>query len=437
MDRAVRLLQAHDLPAAIGAFQAMVDAEPIDAVALGNLGMALQLAQRVAEAESAYRRAIDAAPARPESRTNLATLLLSLGRRAEAAALLRQAIALSQNRPDARAQALMVRLVADMQAHPDDMAQPQADPVGELMRRGLACRSQGLGAAAIDCFHQVLAIDPAHGPAAYHAGNDCLWAGRLDEAWSDLGVALAWAVRERNQLSPLDPESSKRFNRAAARITLFDMLDALDAVQIPAFLAGGTALGCVREHDFISFDSDIDVGVMPGTDPAAVIEALDAHPGVTTLYHDVYRDAVIRVRCAGTGGVGGDVFLYQQTEDGLWCGVQRGPYALRWRDTPFDLMDTGFLGRTVRLPAPPERYLVENYGPGWATPDPDHIPGFSAPNLMEPRSLLIRCIIMRSIIAALARGDVRQSRRYCMEAVARFPDDAVLAASLAAIGTPA
>jgi hypothetical protein len=300
------------------------------------------------------------------------------------------------------------------------------------MQRGLTLKSQGLSEAAVACFHDVLAIDPAHGMAAYLAGEDCLWSGRLDECRRDLTIALRWMTGRPAEPAELPP-SPKRFDREAARTVLFDVIDALGTAGIQCFLNGGTALGCVRERDFISFDSDIDLGVLPGADAAAIIEAIDAHQALSTRYHDVFNDAVIRVRFRGVSGVGGDVFLYQQDDAGLWCGVQRGPHALRWRDTPFGLQAMPFLGRSVWLPAPPERYLLENYGPGWVAPDPDHIPGFSAPNLVEPRSLLIRCTIYGSIMAAMARRDAGQVRRYCTEAVARFPDDALLAETLASL----
>lgn len=47
----------------------------------------------------------------------------------------------------------------------------------------------------------------------------------------------------------------------SAKEALEDLRNLLEANEIQMFLVSGTFLGCVREHNFISYDKDIDVGI--------------------------------------------------------------------------------------------------------------------------------------------------------------------------------
>jgi len=293
-----------------------------------------------------------------------------------------------------------------------------------------ALRRRGRDADAILWFQEAVRRDPALGPASFEAGELCLWHGRTDEAERHLGDALRWAVAACSGLPR--PRQGKGMDPGAARTALFAALDALAAAGIVAFLNGGTALGCVREGNFISFDSDIDLGVAPDTAPDSVIEAIDAAPGLHYRYHDVHAGQVLRVRFASEGGIGGDVFLYQCDAAGWWCGVQRGPTAIRWRDTPFALAEIGFLGRTVLIPDPANRYLTENYG-DWRRQDPFHVAAFSAPNLIGGYGALPRCAAYRAICLGLLDGDRARARHLCREVLRRDAGDRVVADVVAAL----
>jgi hypothetical protein len=302
-----------------------------------------------------------------------------------------------------------------------------------------ALRRRGRDADAILWFQEAVRRDSALGAASFEAGELCLWHGRSDEAERHLGDALRWAAAAACPGLPRPRQGTGKgvgagggMDPGAARTALFAALDTLAAAGIVAFLNGGTALGCVREGDFISFDSDIDLGVAPGTEPDAVIEAIDAAPGLHYQYHDIHAGQVLRVRFASEDGIGGDVFLYQCDAVGWWCGVQRGPTAIRWRDTPFALAETGFLGRTVLVPDPAERYLTENYG-DWRRPDPFHVAAFSAPNLIGGYGALPRCAAYRAICLALLGGDPARARHLCREVLRRDAGDTVVADIVAAL----
>ena len=428
--RAAAHLAAGEAPQAEALFRARLAAVPRDWVAASNLGVALDAQGKFADAAAAHGVALAANPSHLPARFNLAAALLKLGDRAAALPHLNAILADPAAPAALRSQTFAARLAATAQVvgRMDD-DHPASPEVAALFAEAIDFRSRGLRDASLDRLRRVLAAQPDHGLAAILAGQECYWAGLLDEAHAHYAVALRWKTPNWQRANP---EPAKRFDIGAARVALFDLLDALEGAGATPFLIGGTALGCVRDGDFISFDSDIDVGVPVGTAPEPLIDALDLHPGLRLVSHDVFRDKVIRLRFAASNGVGGDIFLYQQDQDGHWCGIQRGPFAMRWRDTKFALAPRNFLGRSVLLPDPAERFLVENYG-AWQTPDPDHIPGFSSPNLIDPAGPLAHATIYGSILAAMERGDAGQVRRYCREAAARFPDDALLAATLAAV----
>jgi len=387
--------------------QVLLSADPADGVAHCNLGVMLDAQGRLAEAAEAYRRAIALDPDHAEAHYNLGAALQRLGRVEDAASCFSRAIACRRGgalRPNS------------------------ADACYGL---GLALRRTGRDAAALAAFERALRLAPDHGAAAFEAGELYLWRGRTAESEHHLGLALRWLIDGRRP--PARAVAPPRFDTGAARRALFALLDALEARGLAPFLNGGTALGCVREGDFIAFDKDIDVGVLPGTAPETVIDAVAGHPALKFLYHDTHDDQVLRVRLASDEGIGGDVFLYQEGGDGeWWCGVQRGPLAIKWRDTRFGLVSTPFLGRQVLVPDPVERYLVENYG-DWRAPDPHHIAAFSAPNLIGGYDDIARCTVYASIFSALAAGNVERARRHCEEALRRDPQDALMTAVLASI----
>lgn len=428
--RAARhLLRTGHPAAAERLFRARLATTPLDGVALANLGVALDAQYRHDEAEAAYRAALALDPSHAEAHHNLGLALL---RRGDGAAEwhLHRARALATGKPQIAAEAtLAVQLAEACQrdSEPLLVGDALAGVPAEMIpaaKEALALCARSFTTAAFERLRVVLAAAPEAGVLAAVAGEQALWLGRLEDSHPLLAsglrhLATSFAPREPHPKTPLD--------KASAATALFAAIEALQGAGLAPFLNGGTALGCVRERDFIAHDSDVDLGLLPGADPAIAIEAIAAHPALDFLYHDVVEDRVLRIRFAATGGgVGGDVFIYQDDHHGFWCGVQRGPHALGWIDSPFALAPATFLGCPVLLPDPIERYLAENYG-DWRTPDPAHVPGFSAPNLLARDSMLIRCIAMLSLAGALARGDAAQSRRYATEAASRFPDDGALA----------
>ena len=176
----------------------------------------------------------------------------------------------------------------------------------------------------------------------------------------------------------------------------------LDDAGIQFFLGDGTALGCVRDSDFISFDKDIDVGVwdsVPRERITALLEASDdfwIEENRDPRYADIlicgrYRDAVAI-----------DIFFYKREKDYLWHGLRHADHEVRWRQTPFDLAPVEFHGAHYLIPSPVERYLVELYE-DWRTPDPNYCP-YVTGNIVGGLPLMAKCYALKDLQSALGAG---------------------------------
>ncbi|KAH9578911.1 LicD family [Trypanosoma melophagium] len=190
--------------------------------------------------------------------------------------------------------------------------------------------------------------------------------------------------------------------------TLVDFRSVADAIQLPFFLACGTALGAHREGYFIPHDNDIDVGMFyeelkqiktnkeEGDIQSAVVEllshmAMDGRFILFDICGEVEKGLELR-------------FLHHETRIALDVNVyyppllddaallaKRGPFVwtathyegaasrrhgmYRYLHTPFksNMISMPFCGITGKSNGtgffvPPQSYLVECYGDDWRTP---------------------------------------------------------------------
>jgi hypothetical protein len=79
---------------------------------------------------------------------------------------------------------------------------------------------------------------------------------------------------------------------------------------------------------------------------------------------------------------------------------------VRWHNSSFPVVRQRIGGRSVPLPADPERYLTENYGDDWRTPWPGMDPFTDdAPNLEVTWPEYQRVHLLRRGYERLAAGD--------------------------------
>ena len=157
---------------------------------------------------------------------------------------------------------------------------------------------------------------------------------------------------------PMDP--------VIARQLLSETKGIMDRLGVVFFLRQGTALGAVRDHAFIPWDDDIDIGVVIGlhgfTEQAIgpVIEAFHEAGYYTRMEHTesyVYT-ALMKLNTKT------DLYFHRIVDGRIYH------YPGTWPPVGFftELAEIDFLGQTYRVPSPPEEYLLFKYGPHWRTP---------------------------------------------------------------------
>jgi hypothetical protein len=149
-----------------------------------------------------------------------------------------------------------------------------------------------------------------------------------------------------------------------------EVVRALEALTPNVCLGFGSVLATVRDRALIPHDDDLDVIV--GFEPAeaasiaAGLARIEAHlrplgfdvTGAFTAHRHVRRPGRKRV----------DVFVGVFEGDSIsWYP---GPRGVITRGMVFPPRDAELLGITCRIPAEPEHYLEQTYGPGWRVPDP-------------------------------------------------------------------
>lgn len=155
---------------------------------------------------------------------------------------------------------------------------------------------------------------------------------------------------------------------------LDEVLAALRAAGIEAFLAYGTALGAVREGKLIGHDSDADLGYVSHHDhPVDVmresfrLQARLAEMGYPTIRYSGGA-FMVRVKEADGSYRGLDVFGGFLRDGYLHLmGEIRVPFREDWI---FPLTTATLEGRAYPVPANPDRFLAATYGESWRHPDP-------------------------------------------------------------------
>lgn len=173
----------------------------------------------------------------------------------------------------------------------------------------------------------------------------------------------------------------------------------LDAAGIQFFLGDGTALGCVRDGGFISFDKDIDVGVWDSVPRERITTLLEESDNfwIEEKRDPRYADILICGRYRDAVAI--DIFFYKREKDYVWHGLRHADHEVRWRQTPFDLVSVEFQGDHYLVPSPVERYLTELYE-DWRTPDPNYCP-YVTGDIVDGLPLMAKCYALKDLQSAL------------------------------------
>lgn len=181
--------------------------------------------------------------------------------------------------------------------------------------------------------------------------------------------------KKRNEMFRLNSES-----------VFSEFCDAFDEAGERFWLAFGTLLGAVREHNFIAHDLDIDVGVFAETNFLRLDECLAKRGFIKIRQIDIYsqhHETEGYEMTYGKNNVTIDIFLFYKSnikENHLYThaffgGDRSGNYVIFPNvlriEFPFDkLRDYRFLNHKVLIPNDYEAFLKAHYGPEFMTPNP-------------------------------------------------------------------
>ena len=166
-------------------------------------------------------------------------------------------------------------------------------------------------------------------------------------------------------------------NRRDAQKCLFHFADVMNG-RWPFFLTDGTLLGAVREGNFISYDTDIDVGIWAADFDKAMIDALVAAGFSFDGMRGTPDDGLV-IKLS-YHGLQFDVYGFQRGET-FSISIPHRNFRLRAHLRPFTLAPIMFLGRQFLAPDPPEQYLEDGYGPNWRRPTRAWNFRYSPPNI--------------------------------------------------------
>jgi tetratricopeptide (TPR) repeat protein len=202
---------------------------------------------------------------------------------------------------------------------------------------------------------------------------------------------------------PLIRSRRKHFTPQRAQHALEQLNKTLENSGIRIFLISGTLLGCIREKNMLSHDQDIDIGVFDDINMNQLIGILTTC-GYFHLLPQRYPGC-LRIR--HVNGIAIDVFIHTHEAGYIWHGGVK----VRWKNTPFILTETDFLGNSYWIPSEPEKYLNENYG-NWQTPEKTFDSTLDTPNaeVLCRQELTVHCY--KKLYKAMASGHASQVLRY-------------------------
>ncbi len=160
---------------------------------------------------------------------------------------------------------------------------------------------------------------------------------------------VRWDVKKYQYNNPLDQNDSKNL--------LIDISKTLDDLDIDYWLVFGTALGAYRDNKFISWDTDIDVGMFL-SDRTKLIASIGVLGLADILYVRDLGDIVTCIRY----NIPIDIYLFKKTKK----SYKSRQYSIPRRQIDKGFSEINFCGRTFKLVKDPDKYLTRLYG-DWKT----------------------------------------------------------------------
>ena len=156
---------------------------------------------------------------------------------------------------------------------------------------------------------------------------------------------------------------------------LFDMKKTLDENNQEFFLMAGTLLGCIRNHDFISHDGDIDIGIFYDNFNIDIINKIKESKKFTLTHILGKIENSYEMKFTHINNISIDIFLNYKIINNYYyctsffgiCDLKKEGYC-KWGNTIENLISIPFKGNNFLVPSNFEEYLEECYGNDWRIP---------------------------------------------------------------------
>ena len=169
-------------------------------------------------------------------------------------------------------------------------------------------------------------------------------------------------------MQPTAPQTTvfTPMDMSVAEALLKEVKQILDRLGRVFFLRHGTCLGAVRDHAFIEWDDDLDIGSVIGLHGLTEERIRSAAPvfeenGFAVSIREGELSIAVKLEKSGSQV---DWTCYRIIDDSIYqWPLTQIPVSLHT-----DLKEIDFLGEKFNVPNPPEEYLRLKYGPEWMIP---------------------------------------------------------------------
>ena len=157
---------------------------------------------------------------------------------------------------------------------------------------------------------------------------------------------------------------------------LQDMKKIMDSNNQEFFLAWGTLLGCYRDNKFISYDGDIDIGILEDKFNIAVIDkVLKSKKFKLHKKYGGQKTKNLEYTFKHSNGVKIDIFIYYKIKEDFYytstfnclCSKRKDGFC-KWGRHIRGFTETEFYGHKYLIPANTSEHLIDSYGEDFMTP---------------------------------------------------------------------
>lgn len=177
--------------------------------------------------------------------------------------------------------------------------------------------------------------------------------------------------------------------------TIESLYKIFEGDHLQPFLMSGTLLGWARDRRLISFDKDLDFGMV--VEPEDLVHAVEKIERSNSYFILIKNEANLGLRDKKTG-IGIDIFWFKKSRDKFHHEVTLGPVNLKFEYDKFDLKYEKFKQVDVVIPIQWSRFLEQNFGVDWKVPDPNFISLIECPAMTNKFSPEYNFFLLTTLI---------------------------------------